>query len=225
MARPVIEGLEYISIDVDIFDDVKLLFVAERFEEKGELIAIKLLLWIYKHGYYINWNDEISLLFAKKNFKNVSSSLVNDVVKELVKRDFFAEDMYNRFSILTSKGIQKRWLKTTIYVPVEFINYEYNLIKGSHIPFFKLKLYKRLSEYDAKKWGQIRKFIFLRDNYTCSYCGKRGGHLEIDHIIPFSIQGDDSFENLTTSCRRCNRQKKNKSAEEFTKWKGGGHVS
>ena len=109
MARPVNESLDYINIDVNFFDDIKILFVSERFAEKGELISIKILLWIYRQGYYTQWNEEIAMLFAKKNFKNVSFELVNDVIGELLKRGFLNEEMFKSFGILTSNGIQKRW--------------------------------------------------------------------------------------------------------------------
>jgi hypothetical protein len=111
MARPEKPGLSYINVDVDIFDDPKLMFVYERFSEKGELITIKLLLFIYANGYYLEWDDEVAVLFANRKFKNVSFDLVKDVVTELLKRRFFSEFMFKRFGILTSRGIQKRWLK------------------------------------------------------------------------------------------------------------------
>jgi FKBP-type peptidyl-prolyl cis-trans isomerase (trigger factor) len=57
--------------------------------------------------------------------------------------------------------------------------------------------------------------VFERDNYTCCYCGKRGGKLEVDHKIPVSKGGSDEIDNLATSCRLCNRQKKDKSIDEF----------
>jgi hypothetical protein len=76
----------------------------------------------------------------------------------------------------------------------------------------------RMYNYNVKKWYEIIKQVFKRDNYICQYCGKAGGKLEADHIIPFSDGGSDELDNLTTSCRRCNRQKKNKSLEEFKTW-------
>lgn len=111
MARPEKPGLSYINVDVDIFDDPKLMFVYEKFAEYGELITIKLLLFIYANGYYVEWNDEIAVLFANRKFKNVSFDLVKEVVQELIKRKFLSELKYKEFGILTSKGIQKRWLK------------------------------------------------------------------------------------------------------------------
>lgn len=88
--------------------------------------------------------------------------------------------------------------------------------------YFKQDLDKgrvRLQETDNDLWKEMSKYIFKRDKYICSYCGKVGGKLEVDHIIPFSKGGNDSFENLTTSCRTCNRQKKDKSVKEFLEWR------
>lgn len=83
------------------------------------------------------------------------------------------------------------------------------------------KRFIRLYETDVKLWYQIRNIVFKRDNYTCQYCGKRGGKLEVDHIIPISKGGTNDIENLATSCRKCNRQKYNKSAQEFIEWREG----
>ncbi|MGN7820945.1 DUF4373 domain-containing protein [Chitinophaga sp. 22536] len=111
MARPIAEGLMYFPMDVDLFDDPKLLMVEEEHGIQGGYIALRLLCWIYRQGYYTNWNDEMSYIFAKRIGNAVTGALVTAVVHTLVKKGFFDERMYNRFSILTSKGIQKRWQK------------------------------------------------------------------------------------------------------------------
>lgn len=82
-----------------------------------------------------------------------------------------------------------------------------------------LLLRKRLSETNVKEWYKLVIKVFKRDNYTCSYCGQVGGKLEADHILPFSKGGDDTLENLTTSCQKCNRQKRDKTVSEFKNWK------
>ena len=56
-------------------------------------------------------------------------------------------------------------------------------------------------------WKEIRRRIFARDDYTCRYCGKRGGALECDHVIPVVAGGDSDDSNLVTACRPCNRSK------------------
>lgn len=73
--------------------------------------------------------------------------------------------------------------------------------------------------YDWIEWKIISNKVFKRDHYTCTYCGRKNVKMEIDHIIPVSKGGSDDLSNLTTSCRRCNAQKKDKTLEEFLKWK------
>ena len=70
----------------------------------------------------------------------------------------------------------------------------------------------------ASVWRVIRERIFVRDDYTCQYCGERGGRLECDHIFPVSRGGGHEDENLTTACRECNRSKRAKTVAE---WKEG----
>lgn len=51
--------------------------------------------------------------------------------------------------------------------------------------------------------------IFYRDKYTCGYCNKRKGKgdLTLDHIVPLSQGGGNSWKNLITACRKCNQVK------------------
>jgi 5-methylcytosine-specific restriction endonuclease McrA len=65
------------------------------------------------------------------------------------------------------------------------------------------------------EWKAIRKRIFERDNYTCTYCGARSGELECDHVYPVSRGGNNSDNNLTTACKKCNRDKGSKTVEEW----------
>lgn len=111
MARPIKTGLNYFPLDVDIFDDPKLLHIENQFGVKGELITVKLLCWIYRDGYSCEWNNDTALIFAKKNFSNIGASLCNEVVTELIKREFFNRRLFDSFGVLTSEAIQSRWLK------------------------------------------------------------------------------------------------------------------
>jgi 5-methylcytosine-specific restriction endonuclease McrA len=56
--------------------------------------------------------------------------------------------------------------------------------------------------------------LFRRDNYTCQYCGKRGGHLTIDHVIPRRLGGLQSWQNLVTACASCNHRKGGRTASQ-----------
>lgn len=53
----------------------------------------------------------------------------------------------------------------------------------------------------------LREEIFQRDNYTCRYCGKKfpKNMLDVDHIRPVCLGGDNRESNLATACITCNR--------------------
>ena len=61
-----------------------------------------------------------------------------------------------------------------------------------------------------------KKNIFLRDSYLCQYCGEKGTEktLTIDHVVPKSRNGSSKWENLVTSCKRCNMKKADNTPEE-----------
>jgi 5-methylcytosine-specific restriction endonuclease McrA len=51
--------------------------------------------------------------------------------------------------------------------------------------------------------------VFLRDNYTCAYCGDQleKKHCTLDHVLPSSKGGKTTFENTVTACGPCNAGK------------------
>jgi 5-methylcytosine-specific restriction endonuclease McrA len=61
-----------------------------------------------------------------------------------------------------------------------------------------------------------RKNVMLRDAHQCQYCGRQPPvrDLNIDHVMPRSRGGPDSWENLVTACRLCNLRKGWKTPEE-----------
>lgn len=114
MARPQQNSIEYFSLNVCFFDDPKLLFVSEKFGLKGEIIALKLLCWIYKNeGYYMQFNEEIAAIFCRKELSGVTSKELIEVVNELLNRSFFNKNLYEKEGVLSSAGIQKRWIEAT----------------------------------------------------------------------------------------------------------------
>jgi 5-methylcytosine-specific restriction endonuclease McrA len=59
-----------------------------------------------------------------------------------------------------------------------------------------------------------RRNVFRRDNHTCQFCGKHGGDLTLDHVIPRSRGGRNSWENIVTACRECNSKKRDRTPSE-----------
>jgi 5-methylcytosine-specific restriction endonuclease McrA len=75
----------------------------------------------------------------------------------------------------------------------------------------KLNSYVRVP---FKKVELSRKNILRRDGHQCQYCGKTGQDMTIDHIIPKSKGGQETWENLVTACNRCNNRKGNTTPED-----------
>jgi hypothetical protein len=67
--------------------------------------------------------------------------------------------------------------------------------------------------YRSKSVKISRSRLYRRDNYECAYCGQKK-NLTIDHIIPKSRGGQNTWENLVTCCSPCNRLKSNRTPEE-----------
>lgn len=58
-----------------------------------------------------------------------------------------------------------------------------------------------------------RKNILRRDGHRCQYCGSTTVPLTVDHIVPRSLGGGETWENLVTACVRCNNRKDDRTPE------------
>ena len=70
----------------------------------------------------------------------------------------------------------------------------------------------RLLRYDGRPQREVRltrRNIHARDLSRCHYCGERfpNRELTVDHVIPRSLGGRDTWENLVTACVPCNSRK------------------
>ncbi len=61
-----------------------------------------------------------------------------------------------------------------------------------------------------------RRSLFLRDGYTCQYCGVAPpkAHLTVDHIVPKVRGGSSTWENMVCACQTCNLRKGARTPEE-----------
>lgn len=71
-----------------------------------------------------------------------------------------------------------------------------------------------LKEYQKPKRTMrlTKRNIFLRDQYVCQYCGisVKESEATLDHVLPVSLGGRASWDNLATACKPCNYKKANK---------------
>ena len=59
-----------------------------------------------------------------------------------------------------------------------------------------------------------RREVFVRDHYTCQYCGKQTRDLTIDHVVPRHRGGRHTWDNLVSACRHCNHKKAGRTPQE-----------
>jgi hypothetical protein len=83
-------------------------------------------------------------------------------------------------------------------------------IVGVSGPIFGHDFYMRETVYAE------RSILYARDRNLCAYCGQvyDNKHLTIDHVLPKSRKGKNTWVNCVTACKPCNTAKGNKTPEE-----------
>ena len=164
MSRPVKQGLDYFPMDVTTDDKFEL--IEAKYGIEGFGIIIKLFQKIYKEGCYLEWTEEKLLIF-KKNI-NVDINTINAVINDAIVYKIFDSDIYKKYKVLTSSGIQKRFFtacdrrksvdlnKNFIIVDINSINVDINWINDDISTQSKVKESKvnNYSEVFESFWEQ-----------------------------------------------------------------------
>ena len=127
MARPTAKGVEYFPLNVNFINDLKVRKLLLSCGAESIAVLIYLLSTIYKdEGYFVEIHeDEIDLIALDVN---VTPEFVLEVIKKACEVRFFDVNLYNNFNILTSKGIQERYLKITERRKNSVVITQFNLI-------------------------------------------------------------------------------------------------
>ncbi len=59
-----------------------------------------------------------------------------------------------------------------------------------------------------------RRDVFLRDDFSCQYCGKQTKDLTLDHVLPRHRGGRHEWENVVAACKGCNHRKAGRTPQE-----------
>jgi len=132
LARPQKAGLEYFPLDVDIDSDERVEFILAKHGFQAFGILIKLLMEIYRQGYYIAWTERQQYVFAKR--VNVDSMYTETVVSAYINEGIFDKNLFDQYGILTSHGVQARYLQASgRRVTVEMIE-QFCLLDTKELP-------------------------------------------------------------------------------------------
>jgi hypothetical protein len=136
MSRIPKEGFEYFPLDT-IFDS-KMDLIEAKFGITGCAVVVKLWQKAYReHGYYCVWDSDVALLFSRVS--GLGCNLVSEIVSAAIRRGIFDKNMFNKYQILTSRGIQKRcqFIISTSKLKRLGIDPKYNLLSDS-MTFFEI---------------------------------------------------------------------------------------
>jgi hypothetical protein len=119
MARPPKFSLSYFPLDVDISSDYKILIAQDLVDpDRTEPLlrylvkntAIDILTEIYREGYFMEWNENVARACSNKIGGPITTKILLILINSLIQSGFFNKDIYTHHNILTSAGIQKRWI-------------------------------------------------------------------------------------------------------------------
>ena len=100
-------GLDYFNIQTDIFSDFKVRKLIKYQSSEAVAVYLNLLCTIYREGYYIRWDEELP--FAISEATGSKEGYILEVIKCCLQVGLFDKKLYEKESILTSHGIQKRY--------------------------------------------------------------------------------------------------------------------
>lgn len=111
MGRPNKHNLHYFPLDVNFFEDHKVIMIENDAGVKGGYLAIRLMAMVYEQGYYLDWKDKSEISIAKRVGNGITGALVVEVLTSCLNHGLFDRQMFDEKKVLTSSGIQKRWLQ------------------------------------------------------------------------------------------------------------------
>ncbi len=132
--------------------------------------------------------------------------------------DTFAMLMTDAATGLDIRGLDYmvplRW-NDWVQLPIEEDD-EYVQTINCKIKIPKVIILSKFDKVPRKRPRFSQKNIWIRDNYTCQYTGKKlkPGEGNIDHVVPRSKGGPTDWSNCVLACKKINAKKANATPEE-----------
>lgn len=107
MSRPKKQGMEYFTIDVNFYQDIKIRKLIRYKGVQAVSVYHILLCQIYASGYYLLWDEDIP--FTVSEIAHLEEVYVQEVIDYCFNIGLFDKALYEQNNVLTSRGIQKRF--------------------------------------------------------------------------------------------------------------------
>lgn len=120
-------GIPWFPFDVHLDDKFGL--IEAEFGSAGFSVVVKLFQKIYgEQGYYCEWTEDVALLFSSEKAR-LGYNVVSEIVSASIRRGMFDKNIYDKYRVLTSKGIQKRYFEAVSRRLSVEVKKEYLLVK------------------------------------------------------------------------------------------------
>lgn len=134
MARPMKGGLDYFSKDTTFYHDDKVKLLRGEFGAKGMYLLDYILCEIYaKDGYFMRWDKNRCFLVSDGAGCGCTPEFVAEFVLGCCRCSFFDEGVFQAFKVLTSAGIQRRYIKALVNRDAVYMTKEFFLL-NEHDP-------------------------------------------------------------------------------------------
>lgn len=127
MARNSKIGLSYFPLDTTFFQDIKIRKLIKYQGGKAISVYAYLLCNIYDAGYYIRWDDELPFMISEVT--GYDEAYIHEAIKVCVNVGLFSKEMFEQ-GIVTSKGIQERYMMIVQLSKRKAVVSEFNLISS-----------------------------------------------------------------------------------------------
>lgn len=130
MARPRKDGLDYFPLDVNFLSDLKIKKIIRAYGAQAVAVVMSVLTTIYRdNGYFATYDDDLIFIIADE--LKLEDGYVKNVIEKLIEVDFLSKEQKEKNNILTSIGIQERYLKACERRVKTTLNATYNLLNDS----------------------------------------------------------------------------------------------
>ena len=124
-------GIPYFPLECQLNEKIQLL--EAEYGLKGFAVVVKLYQRIYgSHGYYCEWTTDVELLFSMQ--LGEGRNFVSEIVQRAIERDIFSKPLYDKYQILTSEGIQRRYFEAVSRRKKVEVEEAYLLVPATKVP-------------------------------------------------------------------------------------------
>lgn len=179
MGRLTKQGIDYFSLDCQFENKVELYLL----EKEAIGLAVMVTIWqlIYRNeGYYIPNGKDLYLLIKKRI--NTPLPEIESCIKLMIERDIFSKEKYEKYKILTSSGVQKRFFDAAKkkkqvrfckkYLLISIDSYG-NAIDSDGNAIDSVGKYTKVKVKEKVKVNKKRKKILKKENQLLTYLGKK----------------------------------------------------